>query len=235
MSYKEKIKKAQEIKGNAAGWFRERRDKINAELNKVKTDPHLTVEGRLAKSIELKNKFGNELLKEAHQLRNEYIKLLNDAKADAEKTLKTAIKKPNDDVVSEFQRDLKRFKTELMLANSFGVIEKKLDDFIKAKVNDAYLAQMVADEFPEIIGQALSVTSNVGFARKKLSDVYERLNNDFLPDEAKEARAALDHVNAAVNSKLFPSIVEQAAQEIVGKEFAQYLNDTDSYVEQIES
>jgi hypothetical protein len=231
MKFKEYVQKAIEIRDTSSAWYRQRAEQIRSEISQAKLDRDLSAEGRLKKVAQIRQQRGDELLREVKALRDEYVQALQQAKVEAEKTLKSAVKKPSDEKITDFQRQFKRFKTELMLTNRFDTIEKKLNDFLSQQVDEPYFAQLLADEFPEIISQSLAVADEPAKARMKLADIFDRLNNDFLPEEAKEARNALEFANASLaNPKIFSPVVETNAMDLLGP-VGKYMNDPETYLQ----
>jgi hypothetical protein len=228
MKFREHITKAMEIQNGTAAWYRERSESVNQELSKIRNDKHLSPEGKQAKMNEFKGAKAMEIIEAAHDLRKEYLLNLQVAKGHANHTIKSAVKRPNDDVVAEFEKVIKRLKTEVMLSTRYESAKAKIDEVIE-KVNDPYLAEMLADEFAVIIPNVLASAKEPAKAKLELSAYYNKLSNDFLPEEAKAAKEALRYIEAAeANPKLFPLVVENNADAMFGGA-GKYLNDPDAY------
>jgi hypothetical protein len=231
MKFKEYVQKAIEIRDTSAAWYREHMEVARQEISKARTDLDLSPEGRMKKEAKLKFEYGEILLKAALERKQQYVDLLKKAKADAEATLKRGIKKPADDKIADFQKALNHLKVEIMLSTNFDTVAKKIEDVMKT-IDEPYLATMLADEFATIVPQALSVSTEPSKAKLVLSDLFERLNNEYLPDDVKEARQSLEFINASLeNPKLFAPIVEANAIDLFGNEVGKKLNTPEAYFE----
>ncbi|MED4918678.1 hypothetical protein [Geobacillus thermodenitrificans] len=232
MKFKEYVQKAVEIRDTSAAWYRERAEVARKEIAKARTDLDLSPEGRMKKAAKLKFEYGEELLKAALERKQQYIDLLKQAKADAEATLKRGIPKPSDDKIADFQKVLNHLKVEIMLSTNFDTVAKKIEDVMKT-IDEPYLATMLADEFATIVPQALAVSTDPSKAKTVLSDLFERLNNEYLPEDVKEARQSLEFINASLeNPKLFAPIVEANAVDVFGNDVGKKLNTPEVYFEQ---
>ncbi|MEH7119077.1 hypothetical protein V7128_16925 [Neobacillus vireti] len=233
--FRELANRAREIEESGASWYRQATEGIRKEISNIQFDPMLSSDGRLAKKQEYQGKQAAELIKLAHQRKQEYVKTLTDAKADAEQVIKRGIKKPSDEVISNFEKSLRYLKTELLLTNRYDAAEKRLNEFI-SQINDPYLASRMADEFIEIVPHALSIAGEPTKAKLKLSGMFEQLQNDFLPEEIKEAKVAIRYADYAMqnNTKIFPPVVESNANDLLGHGMGKFLNQTDAYFAQIE-
>lgn len=234
MKFKELVNQAREMESSAAGWYRQNSEPIRNEISKIQLDPMLSGDGRIAKKMEYQAQQAAQLIKLAHQRKQEYVKALTDARADAESVIKKGVKKPADDVVTEFEHALRYLKTELLLTNRYESAEKKLGEFI-SQISDPYLASKMASEFIDIVPHALSIATEQGKAKLKLAGMFERLNTEFLPPEIKEAKEAVKFVEHTLeNPKIFPAIVETNANDLLGHGMGKFLNDTDSFLNLLE-
>lgn len=235
MTFKEYISKAMEVQNGSTAWYREQSEGLTAELSKIRNDRHLSEEGKAAKIAEFKGVKAMEILDAAHDRKREYLQHLADAKLHAKHTLKTAIKRPEDeDLVSEFAQEVKRLKTDLMLSTRYESSKAKLDALV-GKIDDPFLAQVLADEFSNVVPSMLAIAEVPGQAKLELSKIYESLQNDFLPNEAKAAREALSYIDAAEQgTKLFPEVAVTHANDLFGGA-GRYLNDEEAYIKMKES
>jgi hypothetical protein len=173
------------------------RNRFEMKSRKSKMTLCCPVTAESLKKIEYQGLQAAELVKQAHLRKQDYLQALTDAKADAEKFVKSAVKKPADDVVKDFEHSLRYLKTELLLSNRYEVAEKKLNDFV-AKINDPFLASKMADEFMEIAPHALSIAPEPAKAKLKLAGMFDRLNNDFVSEEVKEAKETIQYADYAM-------------------------------------
>ncbi|MGG3853909.1 hypothetical protein ABET36_05650 [Caldifermentibacillus hisashii] len=225
--FREKLEAANELKQGSTAFYRERAEQARREIGQAKLNRDYSAEGRQKLAAQLRRKHANELMQAAAQRKQEYIKLLTDAKTYAESTIKRKLKEPSD--AANFKKEIERLKVEIMLAPNAEKATEKIDATMK-KINDPYHAVMIADSFAEIVPQVLSLAGDTGKAKTQLSQMYERLNNDYLPDEVKEARSALEYIDSALeNPKLFPPVVEANAEDIFNRDVARNINTPENY------
>lgn len=234
MKFRELIEVAQVIRGNSAKWYGDEAKKIRTEIGKAKADLNLSAEGRINKSREIRNYRAKELMYKADLMKSEYIEALTDAKKEAERTIKAGIKKADDEKIESFQSDLKRLKTDLMLSNNFDTSKTKLEELIN-KIDDPYVASLLTDDFINLIPQVLSTSSEPVKAKLVLSKMYDKVSNDFLPEEINEAKQAIQYVDASLeNPKIFSPVAEENANELFGSGLGtSFLNKPEEFLELI--
>jgi len=229
MKFKEYIKKAMELQQTSAAFYREHAEKAQREITKTAHDPDLSAQGRAKKAAEVRQRLGNELLQAAAKRKQEYVDLLTAAKADAEKVVKTKLKQPTD--VEDFKKEIDRLKVEVMLAPNADVATQKIEATMR-KITDPYHAVMLADQFVEVVPQVLGLPGDKGKAKMQLSQLFDRLNNEYLPTEVKEARKAIEFINASLaNPVLFSEVVVNHAVDLFGREIGRNLNTPENYEE----
>lgn len=227
--FQEKLQKAIELQQTSTGFYRQLSEKARQEISKANLDRDLSDEGRIKKTAQVRRAHANELMKAALDRKNEYVKLLTEAKADAEATIKKKIKKPADDVIEDFEKSLRYLKTELLLSNRYDAAEAKLNSFL-SQINDGYLASRMADEFIEIVPHALSIAGDPAKAKLKLGEMFDRLNTEYLPDDVKSAKESLGYINTALERPaLFGAVVEANATDIFGLDVAKKINTPEEY------
>jgi hypothetical protein len=225
----EKLQKAIELQQTSTGFYRQLSEKARQEISKAQLDQDYSPEGRIKKTAQVRRAHANQLMKAAQERKNEYLKLLSEAKADAEATIKKKVKKPSDEVITDFDRSLRYLKTELLLSTRYETAEKRLNEFV-SQISDPYLASMMADAYIELVPSVLSTASDPSQAKLKLGNMFDRLNNEFLPEDVKSAKESLGYINSALERPvLFGSVVEQNAQDIFGSDIAKKLNTPEEY------
>jgi hypothetical protein len=234
MKFRELVNQAREIESSTSRFYLEKTTSIRSELNKINLDRMLSGEGRIQKMYDYRQQSATELIRQADQRKKDYVKVLSEAKIEAEKVIKNGIKKPSEEQIKDFENSLRRLKTEIMLTNRYEAAEAKLNEFV-GQISDPYIANQMADMFIDIIPQVLSISNEPVKAKVKLSAMYDRLNNDFLPDEIKEAKTAIQYVNAASqNPQLFSLVAISNANDLLGNGHGNYLNKTEDYLNKIE-
>lgn len=229
MKFKEHYKNALELQETSTAWYRQMAEKARQEISKTQLDRDLSPEGRIKKTAQVRRAHANELMKAAQARKNEYLKLLTEAKAHAEATIKRKVKKPSEDVINDFERSICFLKTELLLTSRYEVAEAKLNSFL-SQISDPYLASRMADEFIEIVPHALGIASEPVKAKLKLGEMFDRLNNEYLPDDVKSAKESLGYINSALEKPvLFGSVVESNATDIFGNDVAKKINTPEEY------
>jgi hypothetical protein len=229
MKFKEKLQAAVELQQTTTGFYRQLSEKARQEIGKAQIDKDYSPEGRIKRTAQVRRAHANELMKAAQARKNEYLTLLNEAKADAEATLKKKITKPADDVVTDFEHSLRYLKTELLLSTRYETAEAKLNSFL-SQISDPFLASRMADEFIEIVPHVLGTADDKAKAKLKLSGMFERLTNEYLPEEVKEAKESLGYINAVLEKPaLFGPVVAENALDIFGNDVAKKLNTPEEY------
>ncbi|WAA13402.1 hypothetical protein [Fervidibacillus halotolerans] len=225
--YQEKIKQAQELKQTSAGWYRQIAQQAQHEISQAELNRDYSEEGRKKLVAKIRAKRANELMNAVTERKQEYIKLLQEAKADAEKVVKSKLKQPVD--ADEFKKEIDRLKVAVMLAPDAKNATEKIESTMQ-KIRDPYHASMLADEFSTIVPQVLTLNGDTSKAKTELSRMFERLNNDYLPADVKDAKEALEYVEQALaNPKLFPPVVSENASGLFGREVARNINTPENY------
>ena len=231
---KEYFEKAKAIKTNSTKAYREWSEKARREIEKAKFDLDLSPQGREKKVAELRKKYGLELMQSAYRLKDEYQTWVERAKKAAKDELYDKLKKPAAEKIDRFNRDFKRFKTDLMLTPRVSAAEQKLNAFI-ASIDDPYLANEVPDQFDEIAGTILNVAGNESPQyRLKLSQTYQQLQDNFMSDDAKEAKKVIESL-ADDEPVIFNPVVGENASDLLGGEYAKYINEPEAFFEKEEN
>jgi hypothetical protein len=229
MKFKEKLQAAQEMQQTSTGWYRQLSEKARQEISKAQFDQDYSPEGRIKKTAQVRRAHANQLMKAAQERKNEYLKLLSEAKADAEATLKRKVKKPSDEVITDFERSLRYLKTEILLSTRYETAEKRLNEFV-SQISDPYLASKMADEFIEIVPHVLGTADEPAKAKLKLSGMFELLNNEYLPEEVRDAKETIGYIDSVLERPaLFGAVVESNALDIFGNDVAKKINTPELY------
>jgi hypothetical protein len=238
MKMRKHLQKATEIKNGSAGFLNEINREARVLIAKTKTDTMLSAEGRQIKSKELRAKKGAEFMQALHARKNEYMGHLKKAQQAAKEVLKTPIKKASDEEIQDFQKSLKDLKTTIMLSTNPKTSEAKLQAFV-AEIKHPYLASLLRDEFPSVVGDIISSAGSEAQQYKmRLFDVFESLEKDFLTDEYREAQGVVQFTESEIASnRLFmgfapdgmPSLHMQSVIETFGNDIARYIDKTDQY------
>jgi hypothetical protein len=243
---KNALAKLNEIKGSTAKVLLDVQEKYRAELAKIKSNEDLSPAGKLKQKQALQKEFGEDFIRLARQLRNDYDNAATKAREAAEALLNEGAPKPSDKTVKTFERQFNALKTDLLFETRPKVALRKLQSFAEAQ-SDPYLASRVLDEFPTVAQSVLNTTSNAEKQKYKLAlrDTLTTLRNKALNDEQKQAQEIYDVVGNEVGRDLFlpHSTQYNAIEEMFGREIAQASNqpyayrlpDDDDNTEQIES
>ncbi|WHY73447.1 hypothetical protein [Fictibacillus enclensis] len=227
---------AREIQGLTTQLIREYQTVIRPELSKINQDQNLTEVGKKAKADALKKEYGIKILQNAQTMKEKHSANLIKARKAAEKTIHTTHKKPDAETVSRFEKAFKALKTELMLTPRADTAQRKLNEFM-AKVKDPWIAEQIRSDFADVAGPILNAA---GSSRAKyqleLAAAFEKLDADHATPEIVEAREVLHYVEHAEQSNgLFSGFIEaDAVKEMVGHEYASYLNKPEEFFAQEE-
>ncbi|GGG15771.1 hypothetical protein [Paenibacillus aceti] len=245
MSYqkaKASLKRAREIEQSSSSMMLEYKRKLADELAKIDADRRFTAEGKEEAKAEIKQKYAIEFLKKSHTMKQEYVANVKKSIREAEKVIYTPPKKPDAVRLGRFEDTFKSLKTELMFIMSKRAAFEKLRGFTEG-LDDPYLANRVREDFAEIASKILSapgddnISKGVGAgeikvsARAELGELYEGL---LKPYQSEDFRGANEIIEVAKMIDEDPRIhrspiVNNAAKEAFGSEYARYINDTESF------
>lgn len=225
------FQKAREIEFDSTRFYREFQDSVRQEIAEIRQDRDLSEQGKFRKTEELKKKRGLEFLQKAHVRKQEYLAELAKAQKEADAVVFAALKKPDQTKLERFEKDLRALRTELLLTHRADLAFRKLDEFVK-RIDDAYLADMVREQFQDLAMPIISVAGGGEAAkyRLQLAQTFDKLKSDFEPEAVKEARQILEMSKSSSESaRLFNPIVEEKAVELFGREHGLFVNRTDEY------
>jgi len=112
------LQKAIALKQNSTKWYTLLQSTVRDEIKRIQENRDYSSEYKAKLIGELKEKRGVELMQQIEKRKQAYLRLLNQAKKQAEDTVYFSLKKPSDDKVEMFNANLKYFKTKLMLART---------------------------------------------------------------------------------------------------------------------
>ncbi|MBD7965390.1 hypothetical protein [Fictibacillus norfolkensis] len=230
-SAKEYLNLAVGIRNGSTAFLRSEQVEMRNMVSAIRGDKHLTRDGRIAKEKEVKGKKGADFLAKLLNRKQQHDANLIKAIKVAEKALKAKLKKPAQDEIDAFTRNFRNVKMEILLSNRPDQAEKRLKEFISEKVTDSYYAELVSQDFTEIIGSIVSAAGpQAPVFKARLFDQYQSLQNDFASDEVKEAREVKEMAEAYLNGGMFGGfIAEQAANDAFGNEVGFYLNKPEEF------
>lgn len=228
---KEYLQKAHDIRGESATFLVGFKKQVQEELEKVRENRDLSQEGQYRQSEAVKAKYGVELLQKSHTRKQEFLSNVQKAHKIADETVYASLKKPDATKLGRFESELRAFKTEILLTPSADSAARKLTEFV-GRLDDAYLADLVREQFADIAGPIISAAGGESAKYKlQLSHTFQKLRSDFESPEVKEAREVLELATGMIeNPSLYPGYISHdAVQGLVGKEYAQYLENTDAF------
>jgi hypothetical protein len=147
--------------------------------------------------------------------------------------------------LERFESDLRSLKTELLFTANGEHAYGKLSQFVR-KIDDPYLTNIVREQFAELTaavspsGSAVEISLDHPLTGVKmqrplksaLAEMYQRLKDNFETPDVKEARSIMESAAYQIGSpKMFIDLVTQNATDLLGREHAVYLNDTDTFFE----
>lgn len=212
----------------------ERKRKVQAEMGEIMRNRDLSEIGRANAVSTLKQKHGIEFLQDAYKLKQIYMAELKKAREGADAIVYAKAKKPDAVKIERFEEELKALKTELMLTTRAETAKQKVEAFIQkhAKTaDDRYFALRVRDGFQQIAAPILeSAGTESAKYRAILGEMFERLDQASLSDDAREARQILDLADAMMErGTLFSGLVVESMTETLGREYASFLNNPEKF------
>ncbi|WP_394136906.1 hypothetical protein [Cytobacillus oceanisediminis] len=228
---REIVSKAQELQASSTSEYRKLQDYHRQEISKIRSNKDFTETGKEKLMQTAKQKTTIRFLNGAREARKQYDSHLSEAKKLAKDLIYSKTPKLDDEVVGRFTRDFNEIKTAIMLSNPQKGKEL-LENFLK-DVNEPALAEMVKNQFAEVIQPILSGANaaDAGKYRRDLLDSFEQLKVRSMDPEARDAIQVLDYVDAALNSKFFNLAVEQAIGENLGRTAKDYMHKPHEYFE----
>ncbi|MDR6883565.1 hypothetical protein [Bacillus sp. 3255] len=178
----------------------------------------------------IKKEKTEDLMMLSREMRRAVRHELDSAKKQAERILNAPIKKPAASDIERFQKQLGELKTLIALNPNPSRAKQQLTDFA-ASVTDAYLADMLRDEFGTLCIPIVAKSGGSDGARMQmeLSDTYAGLKERFVTDEQKEARGIMESIEMLSESTVFKSIVVDTVKVDLGLEAARYINTPDDW------
>lgn len=230
-SIRELISKAQELQASSTGEYRKLQDYHRQEISKIRSNKDYTESGKQKLMETTKQKTTIRFLNGAREARKQYDSHLSEAKKLAKDLIYAKTPRLDDEIVNRFTRDFNEIKTAIMLSNPQKGKEI-LENFLK-DVNEPALAEMVKDQFAEVIQPILSGANaaDAGKYRRDLLDSFEQLKIRSMDPEARDAMQVVEFVDAALNGKFFNLAVEQAIGENLGYTAKEYMHTPEKYFE----
>ncbi|ASN05309.1 hypothetical protein [Virgibacillus necropolis] len=234
---RENITKAREIEQSVNRKYIELREEAHREIGKATSNTDLSPEGRQKQAQRLRQKYAGEVINLAKELKSDYQAEVTKAKVAAQKELEKETKKPDEVKVKKFESNFNDLKTKIMLSNNSQESNKQLLEFVKSIEGEPYLANRLKDDFASVISPILSNAGDqrsVFELRKSLEGTFNHLNTVSLTEEQREAKEVYDLSGSLYDAKLFSPVAMDNARDIFGRELPRYLNDPDSYPQDIE-
>ncbi|GAA0134731.1 hypothetical protein YSY43_15710 [Paenibacillus sp. YSY-4.3] len=243
MSYqkaKASLERAREIEQSSSGMMLAYKRNLASELSKIESDRRLTEEGKQEVKAETKQKHAIEFLQKSHTMKQEYVASVKKAIREAEKVIYTPPRKPDATRLGRFEDAFRSLKTELMFATSQRSALEKLRGFVET-LDDPYLAKRVRDDFAEIAPQLLAAPGDGTIAkggpdlkvstRAELGSMYDDLLKPFQSEDFRGAGEVLEVAQMLEEDPRIhrSPIVNDAAKEAFGSEYARYINDTETF------
>ncbi|MCM3272959.1 hypothetical protein [Paenibacillus elgii] len=230
---REYFEKARAISGGTDRFMLEAKKKLTAEISAIDMDQRLSEAGKREATAETRKKHAIEFLQKSHTMKQEYVTNLKKAVKEADTVIYAAVPKPDATKLQRFEAELREFKTQLMLTPRADRGYAMLTQFI-GRLDDPYMAGIVREQFADLAQPILSAAGgDADRYRLRMAQSYEKLKSDFEAPEVKEARQIFESAQAMVeNPRIYSvGIVSDAATEAFGREYGQYINNTDRFFE----
>src|SRR3954467_5441937 len=104
------VGKARELKGSRVQFLSKVASSVRPEINKIKNDPMLSADGRIAKVKELKEQASKEFMKDVALRKQAYQQYLTNAKKLAKETIEKSFVSADDSTKAKFTRDFSELK-----------------------------------------------------------------------------------------------------------------------------
>ena len=187
---------------------------MEQKLASIAADANLSLVGKQNAQREARKKALVDISRKALYLKQGFRANLALARKEAEKVINGKVKKPGDEQVERFKRELRKVKTALMLEIDGKKALKTLESFID-RIPGAHEARMVEDEFSELAAQVIESSGGDRSVKPQLARLFERVQNDFVPEEVKEAREILERVEELEEADLFKPLEAAAIRDVI--------------------
>lgn len=172
------------------------------ELNRIKSDPMLSYEGKKQKIAKIKHEFAIQIFEYATEEKKKYIKLANEATEIAKQIKVQQIEQPAEVEIKLFEQALNRMESDVMLAVNEERAIEKLDVFVKDFATEPYFANIIIERFGAISLNILNIKSSP-VVREALNKIREILEAIVTTPEILLANEALERFVDAQNVKIF--------------------------------
>lgn len=227
---REHIQRAYQIREGVTSQYRSIMMKLQENEAKINQDVTLSPVGKKEKIAQLRKEHGRELMKFAKQVKDEFQMEIIKAKGKAERFLDNPNKKPDEAILRKYERSLNDLKTRVLLSLRSDRAAEMVTQFAKG-IEDPYIANQLREQFAEVITPILSKVDGADGAKIKanLTQLYDRLENDFITDEQHEAKEVIENADALFNTKLFNPTVIDNVKQTYDRRIADYINTPDTF------
>jgi hypothetical protein len=229
---KQNIEKANEIRFSTTRKYREHKDKLRAEILRTHSNTMLSAEGKIEEKQRQREIAARELIQLTASTKAEYLKELDTAKKVARKILDAGLKAPDAETLSKFERSLADVKTAVMLSPNAVSAQQKLQAFVSG-INDAYLADLTARAYPDLLSSITSKGSVTPEAISGLRELHTELNDRFKTEEQIEAAEIFASAEAMEKSDIYGLAVMDDVKNTYGRHVVAALDDPEKALENI--
>lgn len=173
--------------------IRDTKTKFDEKAQEVRTNRHLSAEGRAAEFDKIRTELETELTDKFNKIKEEHDRAAKKAVEVANKILaQSKHDKPSDDQIALFERDLRDLKTKLVLTPSYQRALELVNDFT-SKYQDAYYTAKLLDEYQDIIESILPLAQKTDEAKLTLTRMYNTLSERAKTEEQRAAEHYLQY------------------------------------------
>lgn len=205
---RESIEKARELTSNTTRQYRELKDILRSDIVKVETDKLLSTEGKMQEKTKVRAAFAKDIVRLSAEIKKAYKDELTTAKTKAEKILTAGLKVPDENTVKRYERNLADIKSEVILSTDAKSAQAKLEKFISG-INDAYLADMVARSFPDILSNITAKGNVEAEVIGGLRSLHVELSERFKTEEQIEAAQVYETASQMEDASVFEFAVTE--------------------------
>ncbi|GER71325.1 hypothetical protein BpJC7_26280 [Weizmannia acidilactici] len=204
---------------------RELKKIVNEEIQKINSDPLYSDEGKAVERQKIRDHFGQQFIKTAKKLRDDYEKAVVKAKTNAEILLNEEPPKPDDITLKTFQRELNALKMDVLLSTDPEKAVQAISEFASKQTNP-YLAKQLAGEFAGLASNIIASSGQNPSVKLKLRDTLDTINSRAMTPEQQKAQEIAGYMKDAWGRDLFrsQSIELNTIEQAVGQKYAQYAN-----------
>ncbi|WP_369379773.1 hypothetical protein [Lysinibacillus fusiformis] len=202
------------------------------DYNKIKLNRLLSEEGKSIEREQVRQFYAETFLKGMQDINTEYARYIKFVKQMSQEVVATANAYSGTDAQKvSFELSMRDLQTRVMLHHNLDEAVKLIEDFVR-KQDDAYYAQQIAQQFPNLVSTLASTTDPA--LKLRLTHAYKTAQKNSVTEEKLAAQKALelsDQPDFVLTVADAPSFVN--LRSVLGRQAAQSANEPAVHLERM--